>query len=564
MLSNQYKSAFSVPRVQQPSPEQMLEQSLEDFDFTEDDLQKAIGEVGTHSSAGPDRFPAVLLRNCKAVLTRPLFLIWRKSLDTGEIPELLKTSVITPIFKGGDKLKPKNYRPVALTSHLIKIFEKVVRKHIVKYIEDRNLINPNQHGFRSGHSCLTQLVQHYDRILKAMEDGKNVDVIYLDYAKAFDKLDFNLTLQKIHKLGIRGKVHCWLESFLTGRSQTVHVMGKKSDPEPVISGVPQGSVVGPLLFLILIGDIDDRVQESFVSSFADDTRVMGQISVAADVNRLQEDLEVIYEWSHDNNTQLNAEKFECMRYGYNNTVKMTTSYKDSDGKHIQVKEKVKDLGVLMCSDATFSEQINMVALSANQKCGWVLRTFQSRERNLMITLWKALIRPVLDYCCQLWSPTQTGKIYTLEKVQMSFFKKIDGMRVLNYWQQLKTLGMYSLQRRRERYIIIYIWKILEGMAPNIGIVALDNPRRGRSCSIPHIKTAAPQKVRNLRFGSLSINGPRLFNIMPNTLRNMTGCSVDSFKNALDKHLRTVPDEPRVRGLVPYCSKSSNSLLVMNV
>ena len=564
MLSIQYKSVFSMPtQVQSNHSGPPNEDLLEDIAFTENDIIEAINEVGTYATAGPDRFPAILLKNCKEVLARPLALMWRRSLDSGEIPTLLKTSVITPIHKGGEKHIPKNYRPVALTSHLIKIFEKVLRKHVVRYIEERNLLNPNQHGFRTGRSCLSQLVQHYDKITKAMEEGKNVDVIYLDYAKAFDKLDFYITLQKLRLLGISGKVYAWIRAFLIERKQIVHVKGAKSDPEPVISGVPQGSVIGPLLFLILLGDIDENVTGAYVSSFADDTRVMAEVQHTEDVNSLQRNLDTIYEWSASNNTQLNAEKFECVRYGYNSGIKTSTSYTASDGSSIQAKDTVKDLGVLISSDGSFREQVSKVVLAANMKCAWVLRTFSTRERKPMLTLWRALVLPVLDYCCQLWSPVAVGQISALEKVQSAFLKKITGLGALDYWQQLSTLNIYSLQRRRERYIIIYIWKVVEGLVPNFGISTKDNKRHGRYCIVPHIKSSAPVKIQNLRFASLAVNGPRLFNIMPNNIRNMTDCSVDSFKRALDNHLKSIDDEPRDRELTRYCSKPSNSLLQMS-
>ena len=180
----------------------------------------------------------------------------------------------------------------------------------------------------------------------------------------------------------------------------------------------------------------------------------------------------------------------------------------------------------------------------------------------MLTLWRSLVLPVLDYCCQLWSPTALGQINALEKVQLSFFKKINGLAELDYWQQLLALHTYSLQRRRERYIIIYIWKVLEGLVPNFGITTKDNTRHGRYCLVPHIKTSAPVKIQNMRFASLSVNGPRLFNIMPNHVRNMTNCSIDSFKNSLDKYLKAIPDEPRLAKLTRYCSKPSNSLIHM--
>ena len=562
MLSNQYKSVFSTPANVHTSPLIRSEDSLEDFDFTEIDIREAINEVGTYSAAGPDRFPAILLKNCKEALAHPLAMIWRRSLDSGEIPTLLKTSVITPIHKGGGKQLPKNYRPVALTSHLIKVFEKVLRRHVVRYIEERNLLNPNQHGFRAGRSCLSQLVQHYDKITKAMEEGKNVDVIYLDYAKAFDKLDFDITLQKLNRLGISGRVYAWINSFLNGRKQIVHVKGAKSDPEPVISGVPQGSVIGPLLFLILLGDIDEKVTSASVSSFADDTRVMGEVRHPEDVSSLQRDLDAIYEWSAENNTQLNAEKFDCMRYGYDSGIKTSTCYTASDGSSIHPKDTVKDLGVLVSSDGSFREQVSNVVLTANLKCAWVLRTFSTRERKPMLTLWRALVLPILDYCCQLWSPAALGQINALEKVQSAFFKKIAGLAGLDYWQQLSTLHTYSLQRRRERYIVIYVWKVLEGLVPNFGLSTKDNSRHGRYCLVPHIKSGAPVKIQNMRFASLSVNGPRLFNVMPNNIRNMTNCSVDCFKGALDRHLKTVADEPRVKELTQFCSKASNSLLLM--
>ena len=157
------------------------------------------------------------------------------------------------------------------------MFEKVIRKYMVQYLEENNLFNPNQHGFRQKRSCLSQLLAHYEEILCQLEDNLGIDVAYLDFSKAFDKVDFHILLKKIKSLGIGGKLGRWLYDFLSNRSQTVIVNGIKSKRIFVTSGVPQGSVLGPLLFLILIGDIDKDVQHSFVSSFADDTRAFKSV-----------------------------------------------------------------------------------------------------------------------------------------------------------------------------------------------------------------------------------------------------------------------------------------------
>ena len=180
----------------------------------------------------------------------------------------------------------------------------------------------------------------------------------------------------------------------------------------------------------------------------------------------------------------------------------------------------------------------------------------------MLTLWKSLVLPHLDYCCQLWSPWKIGDIQKIENVQVCFINKIAGMSTMNYWQQLAALKLYSLERRRERYIAIYVWKVVENIVPNFGIKVKSNARRGRDCEVPKIMASAPVRVQNIRFGSLIINGPRIFNSLPLNVRNITGCSVDSFKRALDNYLRTIPDKPRIKNLIPFCTHSSNSVIVM--
>lgn len=235
--------------------EDVPQTSLTDIHITPGDTEKAIKELKINSTAGPDGVPAILLLKCSKQLAHPLYKLWRCSLDTGVIPQLLKTAIVCPIYKGGDRRLPKNYRPLALTSHLIKTFEKCARNKIVKYMEDSHLFNDKQHDFRKGRSCLSKLLAHQDWVLNKLAERKNVDVVFLDFAKAFDKVDHGILLHKVKALGITGKIGKWVHAFLTNRLQAVAVDGYTSEKIPVVSGVPQGSVLGPLLFLIHMGDI---------------------------------------------------------------------------------------------------------------------------------------------------------------------------------------------------------------------------------------------------------------------------------------------------------------------
>ena len=456
---------------------------------------------------------------------------------------------------------PKNYRPVALTSHLVKVFEKVIRAKLVNFLESNSAMNKNQHGFRSGRSCLSQLLEHHEQIVKGLEAGGNVDVIYLDFAKAFDKVDFSVLLKKLDKLGVRGKVGRWIKSFLTDRTQRVVVNGVKSKSTAVRSGVPQGSVLGPVLFLVLISDIDSDILEAFVSSFADDTRVGKIIRDEDDCKILQDVLEKIYEWAEVNNMLFNSDKFECLRYGTREDLK-ALPYKANNGQQISEKESLRDLGVTVDSDGSFASHIDKIVIKSRQIVAWVLRTFTSRSAETLSVLWKSLILPHLDYCCQLWCPRKAGKIQKLESVQQAFTRRIHGMTEINYWERLKVLKMYSLERRRERYIVMYTWKMIENLVPNVGIETKYNNRLGRMCKLPQLNCRGNTRAKGMRESSIRTYGAELFNALPKHLRNITNCDLNHFKRQLDGWLSLVPDEPLVPGYTSYRRADSNSITDM--
>ena len=270
----------------------------------------------------------------------------------------------------------------------------------------------------------------------------------------------------------------------------------------------------------------------------------------------------------DVHIMVTTKKAERVLHCNDDDIKENTFYKTKCNEKIKIVEHAKDLGIIMSSSVNFKQHIRTMVDTAQQLCGWILRTFSTRKKDAMLLLWRSLIRSKLEYCCQLWSPTQTGDIQSLEQVQRNFIRKIKGIQHLSYWQQLQELSLYSLERRRERYILLYIWQIIEGKVPNIdspdhaGIKAAWHPRRGRSCAVPGVSLHAPKRFQSLRYSSFGVVGPRLFNVLPVDIRNISGCTVETFKLHLDRFLATVPDEPQVRGYTAMRRAESNSLLHM--
>ena len=571
LLSDQYKSVFVQPR-----PEWLIGNvndffttdvegpALSDIKFSETDIELACQELSSSSAPGPDGVPASLLKSCRKELSRPLYILWRSSMDHGLIPPDLLLVMVSPVHKGGSRGSPKNYRPVALTSHLTKVFERVLRKVLVGYLEKHGLLPDSQHGFRAFRSTLTQLLSYWDTVLDDMEKGKGVDVIYTDFSKAFDKVETGVLLHELKDCGVTGKIGCWLSSFLDPktRQQAVVVDGRVSLLEPVLSGVPQGTVLGPVLFLVHIRNISRELSlGTTASSFADDTRVQRGISSHDDCSDLQADLQLVYSWSEKVNMTFNSDKFECMRYWADPAKAPIFQYLGPDGEPIAVKTDLRDLGVRLSSDLSFSIHIENTVASASKLVGWGLRTFRGRGRLVMLTLLKSLVQPKLDYCSQLWSPGDQTSINKIEDVQRHLLSRIKDrcLHGLNYWEQLKALKVYSQERRRERYQVIFLWKISQGLVSGYDVnFASSGMRRGRTIIPNKVDRSSPSVVRNARENSLGVRGARIFNLLPDSIRTMNTEHIELFKNHLDVFLENIPDEPTVTGLGR--AADTNSLL----
>ena len=456
---------------------------MADISFTEEDIIKACAELKSGSAAGADGIPASLLKICRKELAKPLYLLWRSSLDQGSIPSDLLLVLICPVHKGGSRGIPKNYRPVALTSHIVKVFERVIRKALVDHLERSGYFPDGQHGFRALRSILTQLLSFWDSILDKLEDGAGVDVIYTDFSKAFDKVETGVLLHEIKDCKVTGKVGCWLASFLdpASRQQAVVVDGTVSSLSPVISGVPQGTVLGPVLFLIHIRGIASGLSaQTTASSFADDTRVQRGIRSDQDCSDLQADLQVIYDWASRVNMHFNGDKFECLRFWSGSGATPAYQYKGPDNSEIEVKTNLKDLGVQLSSDLSFKLQVE------------------------------------------------------------------------------KTQKLYSQERRRERYMIVFLWKISQRMVEGYSVTFSNNVRRGRTVLPNSVVASAPAVVRRARETTLGVKGAKLFNLLPISIRNIDSDNVETFKAELDKFLSLVPDQPTIAGQAR--AAETNSLL----
>ena len=555
--TNMEAASFTSPDITNPFSDDLLE-------FSISDVIEAIDEIKPNASSGPDELPVILLKNCKATLAIPIHLIWSKSLACGHVPSFYKYSIVSPLHKKDSKALPSNYRPISLTSHIIKVFERIMRKKLVAHLETNNLLCSKQHGFRSGRSCLTQLLHHFDDVLESLMSNADFDSIYLDYAKAFDKVDHRLLIKKLRLYGINETIVKWIESFLSDRKQAVVVDGQLSFLALIISGVPQGTVLGPILFLIFINDIEHCITNSIIRCFADDTRVSIAVSCEQDVSALQDDLINVIQWSERNNMALHKDKFEYMCHRHNGRnplvelpfVSELYQYSVSETLSLAPVGQLRDLGVLVSDDLSWTPHIKAIANKARQKAAWVLSVFQTRSPVIMLTLYKSMVRSLVEYCCPLWNPLGIGDIQELESVQKAFTARINGMRDLHYWDRLQRLSLMSLQRRRERYVLLHMWKILNKRTSNdIGVQFVSRPRLGNLATIPSACKHSSSANQSLYDSSFSVIGPKLWNAMPYYLNSIS--DQEQFKSQLTQFLLSLPDTPPIRGFKP---QNSNSLL----
>ena len=449
-----------------PAPHQTVDSQMPGVDISINDVLAVLQSLDANSSAGPDNLHPMLLKSCAHSLAYPLTVIFRQSLMEHSLPNHWKTSIVVPIFKKGSRYDPLNYRPISLTAVTCKCLERVICQQLTAYLENNFILSDNQFGFRSGRSTQDQLLLVYDDVAKWLDDGCVVDLIMFDFAKAFDLVSHPILLEKLRLIGITSPLIYWIEDFLVGRSMSVSVKGNVSRSYPVASGVPQGSVLGPILFLVFINHIANTLNSSY-KIFADDLKVYIKIGHDSDADYalssqlFQRDITALQEISTSWDLRLNEEKCVVMRFQRKSHPPPPPVYYIG-GSPIRVTLSHSDLGVLIDTSLKFHQHISTTVRKAAGLSQNLLKCTVCRSPDFMLTLFRSHIRPIIEYYSCLWHTRYLGDLRMLESVQRRWTKCIADMSNLDYRCRLRALNLFSVQGRLLRADMIQCWKMFHG------------------------------------------------------------------------------------------------------
>ena len=373
ILNRQYQSVFTdEDKNDIPEPSGAPHPSMPEINITVEGVSKLLRNLNPRKASGPDQVPARLLKELADEIAPLLTIIFEKFLAYGETPHIWLSANVTAIFKKGDRFKASNYRSVSLTCLSCKVLEHIVVSNIMRHLDQQNILTDSQHGFRARRSCETQLISLIHELASSLDKKKQHDIAVLDFSKAFDRVPHERLLAKLQHYGVRGSTHRWIRSFLTERSQRVVVDGAFS-PAPVVSGVPQGSVLGPILFLVFTNDLPECVS-SRTRLFADDCVLYREINSAADCDALQEDLMHLEEWEHKWGMDFHPDKCSILRV-HNKKDPLVHQY-SLKGHTLASEHHTKYLGVIISEDLTWTTHINNTVKKANSVLGFLRRNLR--------------------------------------------------------------------------------------------------------------------------------------------------------------------------------------------
>ena len=434
---------------------------MPDININLNGIIKLLYNLRPDKAAGPDEIRPIVLRELRVEIAPVIQLIFEKSLATGTLPSDWTKANVSPIFKKGEKSDPSNYRPISLTCILCKVMEHIIASNITAHFNKHNILYDLQHGFRQKRSCETQLLQLVEDLGRQLMKGNQTDLVLLDFSKAFDKVNHLKLLFKLSQHGVKGNTLNWIRAFLLGRTQAVVLEGERSAEVPVTSGVPQGSVLGPLLFLLYINDLPQNIQ-SQVRLFADDTAVYLTVTSLEDANILQSDLDTLEEWERTWDMEFNPGK--CQVLHITRSRQPLQSQYTLHGQVLESVDSAKYLGVNISQDLSWNHHINEITGKANRTLGFIKRNVKTKNEQVKELAYKTLVRPQVEYASSVWTPHTKENILKIEMTQRRAARWVKN----NYStydsvsHMLDNLGWRSLENRRIDSRLIMFYKIVYG------------------------------------------------------------------------------------------------------
>lgn len=457
LFALQYSSVYSLETPLPGDTTPIHPSPLIHVEMSVDDVAKGLRDLDPNSSPGPDGLHPLFLKTVADCIAAPVCQLFRHSLQAGRLPVAWKLGTVKPIYKGGDRHDPANYRPICLTSVLCKLMERILKRALHLHFENLNIISSAQHGFRRAHSCTSNLLVAREKWAKLLDAGKRLDVVFVDFSKAFDKVPHERLLFKLQGTGVSGNVLSWIADFLAGRTMRVKVNEAYSAPVLMTSGVPQGSVLGPELFKIFINDLPSELQLDCLI-YADDLKLWMEVSCLEDADRLQTSLDMLHEWSTKWRLPINREKCSVLSIG---APEPFGAY-HIGGVLLRTTILEKDLGVLVSHDLRTTEDTLRRVAAASRMSHAIRRAFSRLTPDVFRILFTSHVRPILEYGLPATYPLTKFECCLIEKVQRRASKSILELRDLPYPLRLQRMHLFSLEYRRRRGDLIFTRRILRG------------------------------------------------------------------------------------------------------
>lgn len=472
--------------------------SLSTAYFSFEQVFTSCSKLKNNYSPGPDGLPPIIFKILARVLTRPLSMLFNLIVQYGQIPSTWKTANVTPIFKKGSSSNPNNYRPISITCVCSKLFESGIKDHLLDYMYTHKFVSDDQHGFLSKRSTCTNLLEALNDWTRNLDCKADTLVAYIDFAKAFDSVSIPKLIHKLSYLGVCGNVLSCIESFLTNRLQRVKVGSTYSSLRSVLSGVPQGSVLGPILFIVFINDIADKLPPEMRSKiFADDLKSYIKIDKPSDMIVFQSALDNLSLWATDWQLPIAGLKSYWMKLSNKNSKDEIPIFNIANDVLVESKQ-VKDLGIIFDSSLCFSNYITSIISKAKQRIYLLHKSFVTKDPITLIVAYKTYVLPIFDYCSQVWSPRHVTDINRIESVQRMFLKRLSGFEHFPYNTRLELAGLVRLELRRLHADLVYCYKIVHGLVRIATIIEFDksNLTRGHSWKL---KASRPRLDTRLHF-----------------------------------------------------------------